>query len=203
MENLGLDLDEYTLTESERVLKRQGVTHLWCPVALDAPPVSGETAGPVAGISADRIQTHGDAPPLSLPPLFTALFHGKHPPVRTLWTYPGLAQDLARSPEPLRLTIFRKIQDAACLHLKWSQDDICVWPLDYTENVSRAGLDFFRPQIVLCFGPPPSPGAWDNAKSGALCGADVLVLPSLDDMAANDRSAKNHAWKVLQSLTES
>jgi hypothetical protein len=221
-----LDLDEYALSEAQRTLKRLGITHLWreaaatepacVPAAADAPAAAGPRtakARPTATPSGSREEP--------LPPLLRILFHGKQPPVGTLWTYAGLFSDLQRAVVPARLDMFRKIQASARTHLGWAENDICSWPLDVAPAVFHQGLRLFGPRTIIIFGPtsciPAAPDSEDRAASqpgpsvivpqatsssrttpGRPCRASAPDLhahsPSLPDSA---RSFFTHSFSVL------
>jgi hypothetical protein len=214
-----LDLDEYALTEAQRTLKRLGITHLWRrpepapqePAQQEPspqePPFVTETAQavaepdrkPVAQRIPDQGPSRGEEP---LPPLLRILFHGKQPPVGTLWTYAGLFSDLQRAVVPARLDMFRKIQASARTHLGWAENDICSWPLDVAPAVFHQGLRLFGPRTIIIFGPtsciPAAPDSEDRAASQP--GPSVIVLPDLEAMAAGNKQLKNDAWQTLQGI---
>lgn len=194
MEDLGLDLAEYALSETDRTLKRLGITHRWreCtttpavePRATDAPANQPSSPG-----------TDQTPPP---PAWLRFLFHGKQPPVKTLWTYQGLGQDLASVTTPPRLELFRKIQAAACAQGGWAERDICVWPIEASECV--AGLEFFQPRLILVFGALPAEAMPTTPPGNILLhGIPLHELPGLDEMLAGDKTAKNAAWEFLKTL---
>lgn len=189
-----MDLNEYALNEAQRTLKRLGITHLW----RGAP-----TAEPVAPAAAARpappSPSHREAP---LPPLLKTLFHGKHPPVNTLWTYDGLYSDLQMATVPARLDMFRKIQASAIAHLAWAESDICSWPLDVSPAMFQQGMRFFAPRLVVAFG--PAARFPDMAAAGGEGPVQpvpkVITLPSLEEMAAGNKQLKNEAWQTLQGV---
>jgi len=138
-----------------------------------------------------------------MPPLLRALFHGKQLPVRTLWTYAGLNADLNQALIPERLAVFRKIQESACVHLHWSEKDICSWPLDIELNLYHQGLQRFCPKIVICFGENHALlTTAERSEDGRFClgNCSIYMLPSLDEMALGNKDLKNEAWKILRSI---
>ncbi len=193
MEDLGLDLAEYALSEADRTLKRLGITHRW----RESTPAAAATHAPEASASQPTPQDAEQAP--AIPTLLRSLFHGKQPPVKTLWAYPGLGRDLASVTTPPRLDLFRKIQTAARAQGGWKEGDICVWPIEGPERA--AGLQFFQPHLILVFGAPPAEAeSTDSPGNFLLHGIPLRELPSLDDMLAGDKAAKNAAWEFLKTL---
>lgn len=122
------------------------------------------------------------------------LFHGKQSPVRTLWTYAGMHEDLLQTDIPERLAFFRKIQESMCSHLGWQNTDISSWPLDLDPHLWAQGLAHLRPRIIVCFG--------DAARLTCTKTTDLQVhcLPDLLEMADN-RDLKNEAWRILRNLS--
>jgi len=204
-----LDLNEHALTEPQRTLKRLGITHVLLPPQDPQehedvhPALTSETLHPV---------TTGSPPPgvpgsstvgEPLPALLRSLFHGKHAPLRTMWTYRGLYEDMLRKDTPPRLEVFKKIQASVCSHLKWSTEEISSWPMDVDTETFRKGLEFFRPRIILLF-------LEDHHESGILeeecsvevknSGCRVIMLPSLGEMSRGNQQLKNEAWKILQTV---
>ena len=202
-----MDLDEYSLNEAQRTLKRLGITHLWreaAATALPAPMAVADTAeAAVPPHTAPR-----PSPPSPgrreepLPSLLKTLFHGKQPPVATMWTYAGLYSDLQQATVPARLDMFRKIQASARAHLNWAENDICSWPLDVSPSMFHKGLHFFRPRMVIAFGPAARIPGMPEAQGESLgrTGPKVLALPSLEEMAAGNKQLKNDAWQALQGI---
>ena len=203
-----MDLNEHTLSEAERTLKRLGVTHVFesmsdrddaaaSPPPLQASPQAEPSVHARSGHLESALQEE------ALPPLLRSLFHGKHAPVRTMWTYKGLYEDMQMAEPPARMCVFRKIQESVCLHLKWASCDIAAWPLDVNERIFRKGIAQFRPRTVLLFNdnllpvknPEDKPHPYLDQAS-----CDVIILPSLEDMAQGDRQLKNEAWKILQTV---
>jgi hypothetical protein len=130
-----------------------------------------------------------------LPPVLRNLFHGKQSPVRTLWTYAGMHEDLLQTDIPERLAFFRKIQESVCSHLGWQNTDISSWPLDLDPLQWAQGLDHLRPHIIVCFG-----DASRLAGAGAT-GLQDHCLPDLLEMALGNRDLKNEAWRILRTLS--
>ncbi|HCU69384.1 MAG TPA: hypothetical protein DGF30_09215 [Desulfomicrobium sp.] len=210
-----MDLDEYALTETQRTLKRLGITHLWRrpeipqqePAPQEPGPFVEETAQAVAEPARKPVaQRFPDQGPSRVeepvPPLLRSLFHGKQSPVRTLWTYVGLFADMQQPTPPPRLDMFRKIQASVRSHLGWPENDICAWPLDVSPGLLAQGLRFFAPRIIICFGPvSPVSGDPNSGNAAALFGSSELrLLPNLEDMAAGDKQLKNDAWQILQGI---
>lgn len=203
-----MDLNEHALTESQRVLKRLGITHLLLPSRPDVDDAPSPEAPP-------QTPSHGAQPvppPLAqnsapadqpLPPLLRSLFHGKHAPVRTLWTYAGLYEDLQQAELPPRLSVFKKIQDSVCQHLKWAATDISAWPLDVDPRIFRQGIAHLRPRTVIYFRPGSASADGMNADIRSLleqAGSRVVTLPCLEEMAEGNQQLKNEAWKILQTV---
>jgi hypothetical protein len=138
-----------------------------------------------------------------MPPLLRSLFHGKHSPCRTLWTYAGLYTDLQQHAVSARLELFRKIQASVVSHLGWRANDVAAWPLDLPERQFIKGLVFFRPIHIIGFGKCfelPSP-AEDSEAVLILKKCRIHVLPPLDAMAAGNKDMKNTAWSVLKEIS--
>ncbi|MGE4441017.1 MAG: hypothetical protein AB7D27_05965 [Desulfomicrobium sp.] len=210
-----MDLNEHTLTEAQRTLKRLGVTHVLRPEAkapqtpqlqsasLQTPPPTTThvpSAAPAPSPSRRQASPSDEAP---LPLLLRSLFHGKQIPARTLWTYAGLLYDMQETDNPPRLNVFKKIQDSVCQHLKWNPGSLCSWPLDLDSTLFAKGLSHFKPQTILFFsGHAAKLGA--DAKKNLLhmeqAGSRVVVLPDLEAMAQGDQKLKNEAWRILQTL---
>lgn len=183
-----MDIDEYSLTDTARTLTRLGVTHVWRTVAP-------EPAAQMSSAEQETALLMQKNTPLVLRPLF----HGKQPPIHTLWTYTLLHEDLKQESTPPRLDVFQKIQKSVREHLNWPENALCAWPLDQNLELFRQGLEHFQPQILICFGPcPPLSPRGDNRFTFE--GLQGYLLPSLDDMAQGNRSLKNLAWKILSSL---
>lgn len=105
-------------------------------------------------------------------------------------------EDMRQAQPPERLTIFRKIQETACTHLNWREQDICSWPLDVDPAVFKAGLEAFTPKLVLCLGNADGQAALSRLAQGR-----IRLLPGLDEMAKGNRDAKNEAWRILRAIT--
>lgn len=193
-----MDLDEHDLTEAERSLKRLGITHVWRTPSPLQSPQPDESIASAPAVKPAPASTNEPQPDHSviIPPLLLALFHGKQSPVASLWTYRGLHEDMRQPQTPERLSIFRKIQETACTHLNWREQDICSWPLDVYPELFKAGLDTFRPRMVICMGKA------DTQPSISLLGPGrIRLLPDLDEMAQGNRDAKNDAWRILRAIT--
>ena len=197
-----MDLNEHALTEAQRTLKRLGITHLWCPPVQERQPIeaTAETM-PTTSNSKQSIDSSAvaDTP---VPALLRSLFHGKQSPVRTLWTYAGLKEDLEQHAMPERLVVFKKIQESVCLHLNWKEEDICSWPLDVNRQLFCKGIEYFKPQLIIFFGPRTEGPRSEESDEMTIrqTGCAVHILPNLDEMAAGNKSLKNEAWKILQTL---
>ena len=204
-----MDLNEHTLTEAQRTLKRLGVTHVLLPGVQV--PLQTSPPGPLDGSKPRNV---ADVPPLEtlgqqpqpaapLPLLLRSLFHGKHTPVRTLWTYVGLHLDLQEPDSPPRLTVFKKIQESVCLHLKWNLEKLCSWPLDLDPVSFRKGIDHFSPHTIIVFGSQESQVEMEYKNNLLImerAGFRMVTLPDLDKMAIGDQQLKNEAWRILQTL---
>lgn len=204
-----MDLNEHTLTEAQRTLKRLGVTHLLrqqgkdqedssplsTPLRAEPKPEISSQAQPDQNPSADASQP--------LPLLLRSLFHGKQSPVRTMWTYAGLHEDMQCATNPPRLVVFKKIQESVCQHLKWQANDICSWPLDLDSETFRRGLEHFKPQMILLFQDRETASDKTNAQAKRLqaqANCRIVKLPSLEEMAQGNQQVKNEAWKILQTI---
>lgn len=188
-----MDLAEYACSEPRRTLIRLGITHLW-----------PQAPGSVRAVAGDAVRVDGEAwatqPEEGLPSFLQVLFHGKHPPVATMWTYAGLEEDLVAATTPPRLLLFQKIQQAACVQGGWKEADICVWPLTVPPVLCAAGLDFFQPRLILSFGPLSRTAACVPPLCFCLPGVEVRNLPSLEPMLAGDQASKDAAWRALKAL---
>ena len=204
-----MDLNEHTLTEAQRTLKRLGVTHLFRPQGKEQEEPSSSSAPihveppqePASQIQS--VQTPSAAAGQPLPLLLRSLFHGKQSPVRTMWTYAGLHEDLQCATNPPRLAVFKKIQESVCQHLKWHVKDICSWPLDLDSGTFRRGLEHFKPQMILLFQDRETANDTTDAQAKrlqALANCRIVKLPSLEEMAQGNQQVKNEAWKILQTI---
>lgn len=197
-----MDLNEHALTEAQRTLKRLGITHLWRPPVQERQPLEAAvettptTSNPKQSIES---LTVANAP---IPALLRSLFHGKQSPVRTLWTYAGLKEDLEQHAMSARLVVFKKIQESVCLHLNWKEEDICSWPLDVDRQLFCKGIAYFKPQLIIFFEPRTESARPEEADEMTIrqTGCAVHILPNLDEMAVGNKSLKNEAWKILQTL---
>lgn len=204
-----MDLNEHTLTEAQRSLKRLGITHLLRPkgneraeASPSSPPLQAE---PKPETPSQKPLTQKPSVPASepLPPLLRSLFHGKQSPVRTMWTYAGMYEDMQRATNPPRLVVFKKIQESVCEHLKWEIKDICSWPLDLDSSTFQLGLEHFKPQLILHFQSRETANGPTGLQANRLhehANCRVVDLPSLEEMAQGNRQVKNEAWKILQTI---
>lgn len=204
-----MDLNEYALSESQRTLKRLGITHvLRTPLGpsdrtLTPSPRTEGSLQPELSAPIPAEHSTPSTAKVAVPPLLRSLFHGKHAPVRTMWTYAGLFEDMQRAEIPARLGVFKKIQDSVCVHLNWAAKDISAWPLDVSPQIFLAGLEYFRPRTVIIFRDNKGePGIMDAEPNPFLDHADCLVikLPNLEEMAQGNQQLKNEAWKILQTV---
>jgi hypothetical protein len=204
-----LDLNEHTLTEAQRTLKRLGITHLLrppiaaqedTPPAPAAPQAAPQPQPPLQSQAAQKPAAQANEP---LPLLLRSLFHGKQSPVRTMWCYAGLYRDLQEATNPPRLVVFKKIQESVCQHLHWQIKDICSWPTDLDLGAFRQGFDFFNPGIILLFQTDETGHEQSSSLDAHLLKQTtrrVVTLPSLDEMARGNQHVKNEAWKILQTV---
>jgi len=204
-----LDLNEHTLTEAQRTLKRLGITHLLRPpVAVQeeilpasaVPQAAPQPEPPLQIQSAQKPAAQANEP---LPLLLRSLFHGKQSPVRTMWCYAGFYQDMQEATNPPRLVVFKKIQESVCQHLRWQIKDICSWPTDLDFNTFRKGLEFFNPSIIILF--QTGEAGYDQPSSQdehllKQTTRRIVTLPSLNEMARGNQHVKNEAWKILQTV---
>ncbi len=197
-----MDLNEHALTEAQRTLKRLGITHLWRSPVPERQHLESPTESTATTSNSTESTPRPAAPDTPVPALLRSLFHGKQSPVRTLWTYAGLNEDLAQHAMPERLIVFRKIQESVCLHLKWKEEDICSWPLDVSPQIFRKGLEYFQPRIIIYFELSAVDARPEEADETMIrqTGCAVHLLPNLDEMAAGNKTLKNEAWKILQTL---
>lgn len=175
-----MDFIEFRLSERGRLLFQSGVRYLWS---------AHKPLGPETEHNASWLH--------NIPEHLQPLFHGKHEPVRVLWTYVGLDQDLQGTGLQERWDLVQKIQDSVHKFLKWPAQDLVLWPLDPALSIAR-GAAHLRPQYILCFGQ-----SWTVLKNQwppLVPQPDLLALPGLKDMVAGDQGAKNRAWKILQDL---
>jgi len=203
-----LDLNEHALSESQRTLKRLGITHVLLPppVVRDGIHTSSprtETS-PQGGAQGSPEQPVSPASADILPPLVRSLFHGKHVPIRSMWTYAGLYEDMQQAETPARLGVFKKIQASVCLHLKWASTDIGAWPLDVTPQIFRKGVEYFCPRTVIffCGSTPPTANIEEALAFMKQSGCRVITLPNLEEMALGNQQLKNEAWKILQTVPD-
>lgn len=198
-----MDLNEHALTEAQRTLKRLGITHLWRTPVQERQPLEAPAANNATSSNFSKNTTAPTAADTPIPALLRSLFHGKQSPVRTLWTYVGLKEDLEQHTMPERMVVFRKIQESVCLHLKWKENDICSWPLDVERQLFCKGVEHFKPQIIIIF-EPCEEGVRPKEEADEITirqtGCAVHILPNLDEMATGNKSLKNEAWKILQTL---
>jgi hypothetical protein len=158
------------------------------------------TQAPGPGIGKQQNPTHPETP---LPHLLRSLFHGKQIPARTLWTYAGLYRDLQETDNPPRLSVFKKIQESVCLHLKWNPTALCSWPLDIDPGLFIKGVEHFRPETIILFSghdQDSDPRIKDNLARLEQAGQRIVVLPNLQLMAQGNQQLKNEAWKILQTI---
>ena len=197
-----MDLNEHALTEAQRTLKRLGITHLWRSPALERRHLEAPAESTVTPSNSIQNTPRSAAMDTPVPALLRSLFHGKQSPVRTLWTYAGLNEDLAQHAMPERLVVFRKIQESVCLHLNWKEEDICSWPLDVNPQLFRKGLEYFQPRIIIYFELSAAGTRPEEADETTIrqTGCAVHLLPNLDEMATGNKTLKNEAWKILQTL---
>ena len=204
-----MDLNEHALSEAQRALKRLGVTHVLrsgrTGQALAAPsrPLDQKASTVQSQARSDDRPQEQTAPDSALPLLLRSLFHGKHAPSCTLWTYAGLYRDLQETDNPARLKVFKKIQESVCLHLKWDDVRLCSWPLDIEPGIFKQGVERFMPQTVILF------SVHQNAQDSHLkenlallgqTGRQVVTLPNLEEMAEGNQQLKNEAWRILQTI---
>jgi hypothetical protein len=204
-----LDLNEHTLTEAQRTLKRLGVTHVLRP-RIEAPEETPPAQAPLTAAQQPEapsqnptVQKPSSPAREPLPIVLRSLFHGKQSPVRSMWTYLGLYEDMQKATNPPRLVVFKKIQESVCQHLKWQGGDISSWPLDLDSETFRKGLEHFRPQLILLFLDNENADETVQARINTLLGMSgcrVVTLPSLEEMARGNQQVKNEAWKILQSI---
>ena len=204
-----MDLNEHTLSETQRTLKRLGVAHVLRSGAIAATPqdqqpssspATAMTQAPGPRSGKEQNPAHPETP---LPHLLRSLFHGKQIPARTLWTYAGLYRDLQETDNPPRLSVFKKIQESVCLHLKWNPAALCSWPLDIDPGSFIKGVEHLRPQTIILFSgydQDPDPGIKDNLARLEQAGQRIVVLPNLQLMAQGNQQLKNEAWKILQTI---
>jgi len=205
-----LDLNEHTLTEAQRTLKRLGITHFLRPhiVAQEEKLQPSSTLSQAAPKPKTPIQNQLAQKPAAqenepLPLLLRSLFHGKQSPVRTMWSYAGLYQDLQEATNPPRLVVFKKIQESVCQHLHWQIKDICSWPLDLDVDTFRRGLELFNPRMILLFQTRETGDEQPNSQGNRLleqANCRIVTLPSLEEMARGNQHVKNEAWKILQTI---
>lgn len=204
-----MDLNEHTLSEAQRTLKRLGITHVLLPSKVTQDPVLAPSlhteSAQQAGIFAHGPTKSPCCAQETLPPVLRSLFHGKHAPMRTMWTYVGLYEDMQRTEIPARLAVFKKIQDSVCLHLNWAAKDVSAWPLDVNPQIFYQGIAYYRPRTVIFFrdNGPETGDIGERAHTLLMhTGCCVITLPNLEEMAQGNQQLKNEAWKILQTVPE-
>lgn len=193
-----MDLGEYGLTEQERLLRRAGVLYLWREQA-PMPSVSAGPDGPTNTAISSAVPTGCD-----IPAHLAALFHEQQHPVRSLWLYAGLAEDLGLPSSPQRLVLFRQIQESVCTHLHWKKSDIAGWPLDVEGHVLHQGLEHFQPQVVIAFAhslDAPEIKTLQQQLIEICPRAKFSLLPNITAMASGRQDLKNMAWRILQDIS--
>jgi hypothetical protein len=204
-----LDLNEHALTEAQRTLKRLGVSHVLLSQTgspKTQPSMVTAQPDPLKNLALTRnlsSQTAAPGEKDSLPLLVRSLFHGKQTPVRTLWTYAGLLEDMQEANNPPRLAVFRKIQDSVCQHLKWELKNLCAWPLDLDPATFAIGLNHFKPRSIILFCGNETETSQENVQNRVLLERSecrIIRLPSLAEMARGNQMLKNEAWKILQEV---
>lgn len=191
-----MDFTEHTLSEAARLLRRQGVLYAWKPQPSKAVIFEEEKSILPANSVSNTPKS------LQIPSHLQVLFHGKQPPIYSLWTYAQLDADLCATQPSPRLGLFRKIQASTYQHLGWSENQIAEWPLDQDLVLFEHGVSWLRPRFIICFGPFLELQAQCVKQKDLpyFSEACVYFLPALDPMLAGDQAAKNHAWKMLQSI---
>lgn len=177
-----MDGHEYTLSESARLLARAGVRYVFLGQHVDIPR-QFQSQVPV--------DEHGDM-----------LFHGKQMAIRTVWTYVGLAQDLALPTPPERLLMLQKIQSSTSKHLGWGEEDLHICSIDEGAETGGQVVQTLSPKVVLCFSDQPEtlkptgmPPSWTNSQ--------IVFLPGLEAMVQGGQQEKNKTWQILKSLRNS
>lgn len=179
-----MDVDEYPMTESARLLSRAGVRYVFCAQLSNI-------AGKMPGI--EMADTLGKS-----------LFHEEQIQIRVLWTYAGLSQDLAVSTPPERLDLLYKIQDSVKQLLGWGESGLLTYPMDGGPKVFFQVVQELRPKIILYFGDflekldVVAPQL--ATRSGISPEFQLINLPSLDDMVLGDQDQKNKAWQILKTI---
>lgn len=194
-----MDLFEHTLTERERGLKRLGISHLW----RAEPAISLSPQTDPISITPD-LDAQETVSISQLPEHIQLLFHGKQPPVRTLWTYEGLDTDITNTEQASRMKMMARIQESARTNLRWSTNDMCIWPLDAELVLFRVGVMHLQPTTILCFGKSDALSQSSTATatgSHPIDECDIVFLPDLGEMDLGNQQLKNIAWKIIQSLT--
>lgn len=194
-----MDLTEYYLTESERRLKRLGVSHLWRihPPQQKTPNPQPSSQGSIAHPAGES------APKPVLSALHRTLFHGKQFPAHSLWTYAELAADLIQANRPPRLELLYKIQESTCRLLHWESAKLVLWPCSEGQELFQHGVNASQPRVIFCFGKIHGTELAPSHASETLHYGKfpIQILPSLDDMINGNQESKNSAWKILQTHT--
>jgi hypothetical protein len=202
-----LDLNEHTLTEARRTLKRLGVTHVLRPQTespVTQPPLGAAQPDPLkVQTSPHNVPSQKPALAIKEPVLLRPLFHGKQTPVRTLWTYAGLFGDMRAANNSPRLAFFSKIQESVCQHLKWEQKNLCSWPLDLDPAVFEIGMNHFKPRKIIFFCGHKTEISQESVQNQLFMERSecrIIRLPNLVEMAQGNQQLKNEAWKLLQEI---
>lgn len=130
-------------------------------------------------------------------------------PIRLVWTYWELDDDMRGKPDTERLSLWRSIMEAK----HWTEKQICFWPLavrhdgdgtaDLRVDVFANLLKTFSPRHVLSFGERSHAALrrhFARFADSLPDGCTVQYLPGAEDMLPDNREAKAQAWRCIKNL---
>lgn len=131
-------------------------------------------------------------------------------PLKIVWTYWELDEDMRGKPDPDRLSLWRSIM----LAKNWKEDQVCFWPIAISSGldqsfVPQAGVlasltKLFLPSHVFCFG-RQSHLALKNffKQTGDMFPSQcmILYLPGAQDMLPDNKDAKQQTWQQIKNLS--
>lgn len=146
---------------------------------------------------------------MSLPKPYLFYWQRVHFPVRIVWTYLELDQDLRGQPNEERLTLWRNIMRSK----NWRKEHICFWPvalhskdgqLEPHPKVFFSLIHQIMPRYILCFGPKPREilkSYQEETGEGLPMNTQTLYLPGAEDMLPDNQDAKRHTWLQIKHLS--
>jgi len=146
----------------------------------------------------------------SLPECFRFYWQRVRLPIRVVWTYWELDNDMRGESDPSRLSLWRSIMEAK----RWAQEQVCFWPVavkcgngqaeDLRVDVLAEMLKLFTPRHVLSFGEQSHAALRHYFMSFPEClpdGCTIHYLPGAEDMLPDNREAKAQTWFCIKKLT--